>query len=75
MSEAFDEFIAFTYKDMITQWKNPLRLSYIIPKHNIDLIMSRDSNVNPQKIMEHFRKYPLVREVVMNMGNIAVLPK
>jgi hypothetical protein len=75
MSEAFDEFIAFTYKDMIREWRDPVKLSYIISKYNIDLLISRDSNMNPQKIMDHFRKYPLVKEVIMNMGNIVVFPK
>lgn len=75
MSEAFDEFIAFIYKDMIREWKEPVRLSYIIHKHNIDLLISRDPKITPQKIMEHFQKYPLVKEVVMNMGNVVVFPK
>jgi hypothetical protein len=75
MSEHFDEFIAFTYKDMIKQWKDPVRLSYIIPKYNIDLLISRDPKITSQKIMEHFQKYPLVKEVIMNMGNIVVFPK
>jgi hypothetical protein len=75
MSEAFDEFIAFTYKDMIREWRDPVKLSYIISKYNIDVLISRDSNMNPQKIMDHFRKYPLVKEVIMNMGNIVVFPK
>jgi hypothetical protein len=75
MSEAFDEFIAITYKDMIREWKEPARLSYIIRKQNIDLLIRRDPKMTPEKIMDHFRKYPLVKEVVMNLGDVVVFPK
>ncbi len=74
MSTEYQEFQKFIREDMVKEWSN-VKLSYVITKYNLDLIMSRDSTVTTQRIMEDFRKSPLVKEVFMNIGQIVLLPK
>lgn len=74
MSTEYEIFQKFIREDMVKEWSN-IKLSYIITKHNLDLIMSRDSTVTTQRIMDDFRKSPLVKEVFMSIGQIVLLPK
>lgn len=74
MSEEYKNFQKFVYDDAIKEW-NKTKLSYVISRHNIDLIMKRDPTVTVEKIMEDFRKYPLVKEVFTSIGQIVLLPK
>lgn len=74
MSTEYEIFQKFIREDMVKEWSN-VKLSYIITKHNLDLIMSRDSTVTTQRIMDDFRKSPLVKEVFMSIGQIVLLPK
>jgi hypothetical protein len=73
MSE-YEQFKKFIYDDMIREWKNT-KLSYLIRQQNLDLIKQRDSAITNEKIIEDFRKYPLVKEVFMSIGQIVILPK
>jgi hypothetical protein len=72
------EYISFkknTYQEMIDLWRNPQRLSYIITVSEINDILKKDTSLTTEKIIEDFRKYPLVREVCMSLGQIIIFPK
>lgn len=74
MSQEYNTFQEFIYEDMMKEWKR-CPLSYIISKHNIDLIMQRDSTITTEKIMNDFRKFSAVKEVFMSGDQIVILPK
>ena len=74
MSKEYAEFQKFIYDDIIREWTKA-KLSYIISKHNIDLVMKRDPTLTIQQIMEDFRKHPSISEVFMSLEQIVLLPK
>jgi hypothetical protein len=74
MSKEYEEFQKFIRQDMIKEWNN-VKLSYIVRKYNLDLILQRDSSLTIQKIMEDFQKSPLVKEVIMSGEQIVIFPK
>lgn len=75
MSKEYEEFKKIFYDDMIKDWTSgPIRLSYPIYDYNIRIIIQRDPTVTVERIMEDFRKYPLVKEVVLSR-HIYIFPK
>jgi len=74
MSDEYEKFQKFIREDMIKEWRN-VKLSYVVSKHNIDLVLSRDSSLTIQKIIEDFQKSPLVKEVIMDRDHIVIFPK
>lgn len=75
MSKEYEEFKKFFYDAMIKDWTSgPLRLSYPIYDYNVKLIMQKDPTVTVERIMEDFRKYPLVKEVFLSW-HIYIVPK
>ncbi len=74
MSNEYEKFQKFIREDMIKQWKD-IKLSYIVSKHNIDLVLSRDSSLTIQKLIEDFQKNPLVKEVIIDRDHIVIFPK
>lgn len=74
MSETYEEFQRFIYNDMIREWTN-CKLGYYITNYNINLVISLDPKVTVEKIMEDFRKSPLIKEVFLNHNGIYVIPK
>ena len=74
-SEEYKRFQKFIYDDMIKEW-NKYKLTYVITRHNLDLIMQRDPTVTYDRVIADFKKYPIVKEVwKANPYEIIVLPK
>lgn len=71
----YTNFKKQTYEKMIDFWKHPQRLSYIIRVPELNDILSRDSQLTKQKIVEDFKKYPLVRDAGISLGQIVLFPK
>jgi len=75
MSAEYEEFKKIMYEAMIKDWTTgTIKLSFPIYESNIKLIMQRDSTVTVQRIMDDFRKYPLVKEVFLSW-HVYVVPK
>jgi len=75
MSAEYEEFKKIMYEAMIKDWTTgAIKLSFPIYESNIKLIMQRDSTVTVQRIMDDFRKYPLVKEVFLSW-HVYVVPK
>ena len=73
-----EEYVKFkkqTYESMIDFWRDPKRLSYIIRVPELNAILSKVPDLTKEKIMEDFKKYPLIREVCMSLDQIVVFPK
>lgn len=74
MSKEYQEFISFIEEDMIKMWIK-VKLTYIISVYNINLIMSKDSTVTIERIMNDLQKNPFVKEVFMSLEQIIIVPK
>lgn len=75
MSAEYEEFKKSTYEAMIKDWsRGPLRLGFPIYQWNVAAIMQKDPTVTVERIMEDFRKCPLVKEVILSW-HIYVFPK
>ena len=75
MSAEYEEFKKIMYDAMIKDWSNAnIKLYFPIYEWNVKLIMQRDPTVTVERIMEDFRKYPLVKEVFLSW-HIYVVPK
>lgn len=75
MSKEYEEFKKIMYDAMIKDWTSgPIKLSFPIYESNIKLIMQRDPTVTVQRIMDDFRKYPLVKDVFLSW-HVYVTPK
>lgn len=74
MSKEYQEFIKFIEEDMIKMWIK-VKLTYIISVYNINLIMSKDSTVTIERIMNDLQKNPFVKEVFMSLEQIIIVPK
>jgi hypothetical protein len=72
---AYEEFQKFIYEDMLAEWRKPVRLSYIITRHNLNILRQRDPSITTDRIQADIRKNPLVRETCISSGQIAVFPK
>ena len=73
--EEYSKFKKQTYESMIDFWKNPQRLSYIIRVPELNSILNKVPDLTKQKIVEDFKKYPLVKEVCISLGQVVIFPK
>jgi hypothetical protein len=71
----YEEFKKFIYDDMIREWRSPVRLSYIITLHNLNVLRQKDPSITTDQIQADFRNYPIVKETCMSLGQIVVFPK
>ena len=73
--EEYSKFKKQTYESMITFWRDPKKLSYIIRVPELNDIISKVPELTKEKIMEDFKKYPLVKDACMSIGQVVIFPK
>ena len=73
--EDYSKFKKETYENMIAFWRHPQRLSYIIARTELHDIIQKVPDLTKQKIIQDFKKYPLVKEACINLGQIVIFPK
>lgn len=73
--DPYAKFKKDTYENMITFWRNPQKLSYIIKQHELDDIISKVPDLTKQKIIQDFKKYPLVRDACISIKHVVIFSK
>lgn len=73
--DPYAKFKKQTYESMITFWRDPKKLSYIIRQDELGDIISKVPGLTKEKIMEDFKKYPLVRDGCISIGQVVIFPK